>query len=44
MILRDELLAARAEDLRVRQEPVEAGGLGGAYVPCMEAVQIRILN
>jgi hypothetical protein len=33
MILREELLAARAEDLRVRQEPVDAGGLGGAYVP-----------
>lgn len=39
--LREELLAMRAEDLRVRQELVEAGELGGSYVPRMEAVHIR---
>lgn len=31
----------RAEDLRVRQELVESGELGGSYVPRMEAVHIR---
>lgn len=36
--LRDELVAMRAEDLRVRQELMDSGELGGAYVPRMEAV------
>jgi hypothetical protein len=40
-VLRDELIAMRAEDLRVRQELVESGELGGSYVPRMEAVHIR---
>jgi len=31
----------RDEDLRVRQELVESGELGGSYVPRMEAVHIR---
>jgi len=31
----------RAEDLRVRQELLDAGQLGGAYVPRMEAVHIK---
>lgn len=31
----------RAEDLRVRQELVDAGELGGSYVPRMEAVHVR---
>lgn len=39
--LREELIAMRAEDLRVRQELVESGELGGSYVPRMEAVHIR---
>ncbi|HEY3455178.1 MAG TPA: DUF6624 domain-containing protein [Bryobacteraceae bacterium] len=39
--LRDELIAMRAEDLRVRQELVESGELGGSYVPRMEAVHIK---
>ncbi|HTS05674.1 MAG TPA: DUF6624 domain-containing protein [Candidatus Eisenbacteria bacterium] len=39
--LRDELLAMRAEDLRVRQELLDAGELGGAYVPRMEAIHIK---
>jgi hypothetical protein len=30
----------RAEDMRVRQELLESGELGGAYVPQMEAVHI----
>lgn len=34
--LRHELLAMRAEDLRVRQELLDADQLGGAYVPRME--------
>jgi hypothetical protein len=36
--LRDELVAMRAEDLRVRRELMDSGELGGAYVPRMEAV------
>jgi hypothetical protein len=36
--LRRELLAMRAEDLRVRAELVASGELGGPYVPRMEAV------
>jgi hypothetical protein len=39
--LREELLAMRAEDLRVRQELVDSGELGGPYVPRMEAVHIK---
>lgn len=39
--LRQELIAMRDEDLRVRQELVESGELGGSYVPRMEAVHIR---
>jgi hypothetical protein len=39
--LRAELLAMRAEDLRVRQELADAGELGGRYVPGMEAVHVR---
>ena len=39
--LRRELLTMRAEDARVRQELLESGELGGAYVPQMEAVHIR---
>lgn len=39
--LRQELLAMRAEDLRVRQELLDANELGGHYVPHMEAVHIK---
>lgn len=39
--LRRELLAMRAEDLSVRQELLDAGELGGAYVPRMEAVHLK---
>lgn len=39
--LRSELLAMRAEDLRVREELMAAGELGGPYVPRMEAVHVR---
>jgi hypothetical protein len=39
--LRRELLAMRAEDLRVREELMASGELGGPYVPRMEAVHIR---
>lgn len=39
--LREELIAMRAEDLRVRQELVESGELGGSYVPRMEEVHVR---
>jgi hypothetical protein len=38
--LRSELVAMRAEDLRVRGELVASGELGGAYVPRMEAVHV----
>ena len=34
----EELIAMRVEDLRVRQELVDSGELGGSYVPRMEAV------
>jgi hypothetical protein len=39
--LRQELLAMREEDLRVRQELEASGELGGPYVPRMEAVHMR---
>src|SRR5437763_7653482 len=39
--LRQELVAMRAEDLRVREELVASGELGGAYVPRMEEVHMR---
>jgi hypothetical protein len=39
--LRKELLAMREEDLRVRQELLDAGQLGGHYVPRMEEVHVR---
>lgn len=39
--LRRELLEMRAEDIRVRQELLESGELGGSYVPRMEAVHTR---
>jgi hypothetical protein len=39
--LRQELIAMRAEDLRVRQELLDSGELGGTYVPRMEAVHVR---
>jgi len=40
-VLREELIAMRTEDLRVRQELVESGELGGSYVPRMEAVHSK---
>ncbi|MGD0304650.1 MAG: DUF6624 domain-containing protein [Candidatus Acidiferrales bacterium] len=39
--LRNELLSMRDEDLRVRQELLDAGELGGHYVPRMEAVHTK---
>jgi hypothetical protein len=36
-----ELLAMREEDLRVRQELLDAGLLGGSYVPRMEAIHVK---
>ena len=39
--LRHHLLGMKAEDLRVRQELLDSGELGGAYVPRMEAVHVR---
>jgi hypothetical protein len=39
--LRRELLAMREEDLRVRDELMANGQLGGPYVPRMEAVHVR---
>lgn len=39
--LRQELLAMRNEDLRVREELIASGELGGEYVPKMEAVHKR---
>jgi hypothetical protein len=39
--LRCQLIAMRAEDLGVRKELLQAGELGGAYVPRMEAVHIK---
>ena len=39
--LREELIAMRAEDLRVRQELVDSGELGGRYVPRMEALHSK---
>ena len=40
-VLREELIAMRAEDLRVRQQLIDSGELGGSYVPRMEAVHIK---
>jgi hypothetical protein len=39
--LRQELVAMRAEDTRVREELLASGELGGAYVPRMEEVHRR---
>ena len=39
--LREELVVMRTEDRQVRQELVESGGLGGSYVPRMEAVHSK---
>jgi hypothetical protein len=39
--LRAELIAMREEDLRVRQELLDAGLLGGSYVALMEAVHLK---
>ena len=39
--LRCELIAMRAEDVRVRAELADADELGGAYVPRMEAVHVK---
>ena len=39
--LRQELLAMRDDDLRVRDELVASDELGGAYVPKMEEVHKR---
>ena len=39
--LHDELLRMRSEDLTVRKELLDAGQLGGSYVPRMEAVHIK---
>jgi len=39
--LRRELVEMRQEDLRVRQELLDAGQLGGAYVPRMEAIHLK---
>ena len=39
--LREELIALRVEDLRVRKELLDAGLLGGPYVPRMEAVHAK---
>jgi hypothetical protein len=40
-VLRDELVAMRAEDLRVRDELLQSGELGAGYAPRMEAVHRR---
>ncbi|HXN71208.1 MAG TPA: DUF6624 domain-containing protein [Candidatus Acidoferrales bacterium] len=42
--LRRELLAMRSEDMRVRDELMAAGELGGPYVPRMEEVHKRNAN
>ena len=39
--LREELIAMRAEDLRVREELLNSGELGGGYAPRMEAIHRR---
>ncbi|MBV8811902.1 MAG: hypothetical protein JO033_24795 [Acidobacteriaceae bacterium] len=39
--LRQELIDMRAGDARVREELVDSGELGGAYVPRMEAVHVN---
>jgi Family of unknown function (DUF6624) len=39
--LRKELLDMRSEDLAVRKELLDAGQLGGHYVPRMEAVHVK---
>jgi len=41
LALRQELVAMKQEDLRVRKELADAGELGGPYVPRMEAVHVR---
>jgi uncharacterized protein DUF6624 len=41
LALRQELVAMKEEDLRVRKELADAGELGGPYVPRMEAVHVR---
>src|SRR5579862_2134209 len=40
-LLRQELIAMRAEDLRTREELLLSGELGRGYSPRMEAVQRR---
>lgn len=40
-LLRSELLAMQADDLRVRQELLDAGELDGHYVPRMERVHVN---
>jgi hypothetical protein len=40
-VLRQELTAMRAEDLRVRDELLQSGELGEGYAPRMEAVHRR---
>jgi hypothetical protein len=42
--LRRELLAMRSDDMRVRDELMAAGELGGPYVPRMEEVHKRNAN
>jgi hypothetical protein len=39
--LRAELLEMRDEDLTVREQLLEAGQLGGTYVPRMEAIHVK---
>src|SRR5580693_3701653 len=39
--LRQELMEMREEDLSVRQELLDSGELGAAYVPRMEAIHIK---
>jgi hypothetical protein len=41
LALRQELVAMKEEDLRVRKELADAGELGGPYVPRMETVHVR---
>jgi hypothetical protein len=44
LALRQELVAMKEEDLRVRKELADAGELGGPYVPRMQAVHVRKSN
>ena len=39
--LRHELIEMREEDLSVREELLNSGQLGGAYVPRMEAIHVK---